>query len=208
MPAHHSAPCICTRSIKPCPAHPPTAAARCHRRLPRPGLFEFGCAVGLFAPIRPELGVAWYRTQLCAGEPGALRMLMRNAGALPMTSAQLMTPTSSSFPVGASRRRPPQARDALIRAHGRGARIASICSGAFVLAWAGCSMAPGHNQAPHRRWRRTHRCARGAVRRYRQHHHLRLGHRHGHDAAHGAQGLRRARGQPGGRAAAGTGAMA
>ena len=32
-------------------------------------MFEFGCAVELFALDRPELGVAWYRHAICAAEP-------------------------------------------------------------------------------------------------------------------------------------------
>ena len=36
-------------------------------------MFEFGCAVELFALERPELGVAWYRHAICAAEPGPLR---------------------------------------------------------------------------------------------------------------------------------------
>ncbi|MBN5119496.1 DJ-1/PfpI family protein, partial [Stenotrophomonas maltophilia] len=117
------------------PSAPLVAIVACHGQ----GLFEFGCAVGLFAPVRPELGVAWYRTQLCAGEPGALRMLGGTQVQLPY---DLSTVDDADIIVIPGWRepseRPPQALlDALIRAHGRGARIASICSGAFVLAWGG-----------------------------------------------------------------------
>ncbi|MGH8036584.1 MAG: helix-turn-helix domain-containing protein [Stenotrophomonas sp.] len=53
--------------------------------------------------------------------------------------------------------RPPQALlDALTRAHRRGARIASICSGAFVLAWAG--LLDGRSATTH--WRLTDTLAR------------------------------------------------
>ena len=108
------------------PTAPLVTIVACHGQ----GLFEFGCAVGLFAPIRPELGVAWYRTQLCAGEPGALRMLGGTQVQLPY---DLSTVDDADIIVIPGWRepseRPPQALlDALIRAHGHGARIASICA--------------------------------------------------------------------------------
>ncbi|TGS23920.1 AraC family transcriptional regulator, partial [Mesorhizobium sp. M2D.F.Ca.ET.185.01.1.1] len=46
--------------------------------------------------------------------------------------------------------------DALVRAHARGARITSICSGAFVLAWAG--LLDGRQATTH--WRLTEALAR------------------------------------------------
>lgn len=136
------------------PAAPLVAIVACHGQ----GLFEFGCAVGLFAPIRPELGVAWYRTQLCAGEPGALRMLGNAQVQLP---CDLSTVDDADIIVIPGWRepseRPPQALlDALNRAHARGARIASICSGAFVLAWAG--LLDGRQATTH--WRLTEALAR------------------------------------------------
>lgn len=136
------------------PTAPLVAIVACHGQ----GLFEFGCAVGLFAPVRPELGVAWYRTQLCAGEPGALRMLGGTQVQLPYA---LDTVDDADIIVIPGWRepseRPPQALlDTLIRAHGRGARIASICSGAFVLAWAG--LLDGRQATTH--WRLTEALAR------------------------------------------------
>jgi AraC family transcriptional activator FtrA len=135
------------------PTAPLVAIVACHGQ----GLFEFGCAVGLFAPVRPELGVAWYRTQLCAGEPGALRML-GNAGAAALRSQRVDDADIIVIPGWREpSERPPQALlDALIRAHARGARIASICSGAFVLAWAG--LLDGRQATTH--WRLTEALAR------------------------------------------------
>lgn len=114
---------------------PLVAIVACHGQ----GLFEFGCAVGLFAPVRPELEVDWYRTALCAAEEGPLRML---GGTQVQVPDGLATVDHADIVVIPGWRdpleRPPQALiDALLRAHRRGARIASICSGAFVLAWAG-----------------------------------------------------------------------
>lgn len=128
---------------------PLVAIVVCHGQ----GLFEFGCAVGLFAPVRPELGVAWYRTALCAAEEGPLKMV---AGAQVQVPHGLETVDHADIVLIPGWRdpaeRPPQALiDALIRAHRRGARIASICSGAFVLAWAG--LLDGRTATTH--WRLT-----------------------------------------------------
>lgn len=136
------------------PTAPLVAIVACHGQ----GLFEFGCAVGLFAPIRPELGVAWYRTQLCAGEPGTLRMLGSTQMQLPYSLDAVEDADIIVIPGWREpSERPPQALlDALIRAHARGARIASICSGAFVLAWAG--LLDGRQATTH--WRLTEALAR------------------------------------------------
>ncbi|MCF7751024.1 transcriptional regulator FtrA [Bacillus subtilis subsp. subtilis] len=139
----------------PAPHAPPSVAiVACHGQ----GLFEFGCAVGLFAPVRPELEVDWYTTQLCAAEPGALRMLGGTHVQLPhgldaLDNADTIVVPGWRDPA----ERPPQALlDALTRAHHRGARITSICSGAFVLAWAG--LLDGRSATTH--WRLTETLAR------------------------------------------------
>ncbi|WP_422506468.1 helix-turn-helix domain-containing protein [Stenotrophomonas sp. GZD-301] len=137
------------------PHAPPTVAiVACHGQ----GLFEFGCAVGLFAPVRPELEVAWYTTLLCAAEPGALRMLGSADVQLPHGLDALDRADTIIVPGWRTpAERPPQPLlDALVRAHGRGARIASICSGAFVLAWAG--LLDGRSATTH--WRLTDTLAR------------------------------------------------
>ena len=137
------------------PHTPPTVAiAACHGQ----GLFEFGCAVGLFAPIRPELDVAWYTTQVCAAEPGPLRMLGGTQVQLPYGLEALEQADTIVVPGWRDpAERPPQPLlDALIRAHQRGARITSICSGAFMLAWAG--LLDGRSATTH--WRLTDTLAR------------------------------------------------
>ena len=137
------------------PHAPPTVAiVACHGQ----GLFEFGCAVGLFAPIRPELGVAWYSTLLCAAEPDALRMLGGAHVQLPHGLEALDHADTIVVPGWRDpAERPPQPLlDAITRAHQRGARVTSICSGAFVLAWAG--LLDGRNATTH--WRLTDALAR------------------------------------------------
>ena len=52
-------------SPRPDDAKPPLVAILAYDRL---CMFEFGCAVELFALERPELGVAWYRHAICAAD--------------------------------------------------------------------------------------------------------------------------------------------
>ncbi len=101
--------------------------------------FEFGCAVELFALDRPELGVAWYDYAVCAIEAGPLRMaggvtLQTNHGLEVLERADtIVVPGWRDID-----ETPPAALLAALRtAVACGARICSICSGAFVLAHAG-----------------------------------------------------------------------
>jgi AraC family transcriptional activator FtrA len=101
--------------------------------------FEFGCTVELFALPRPELTVPWYEFAVCAAERGPLRAM----GGLRLTGAgglKLLERADTIVVPGWRRieERPPEALlEALARAHRRGARLCSICSGVFVLAAAG-----------------------------------------------------------------------
>lgn len=101
--------------------------------------FEFGCAIELFALERPELGVPWYSHAVCALEPGPLRAmggltLQAPHGLEAMEGADTIVIPGWRAPHEAP---PATLIDALQAAHRRGARICSICSGAFVLAHAG-----------------------------------------------------------------------
>jgi len=101
--------------------------------------FEFGCAIELFALDRPELGVPWYSYAVCAVEAGPLRAAGGLTVAAPHGLEEVARADTIVIPGwrGADEPPPPALVEALQRAHARGARICSICSGAFVLAHAG-----------------------------------------------------------------------
>ncbi len=101
--------------------------------------FEFGCAVEVFALPRPEMGPDWYRFAVAAAEPGPLRAaggitvgvdggldLLADAGTVIVPGWR-----GVDDPV------PAPLCNALRAAHAAGARVLSLCSGAFVLAAAG-----------------------------------------------------------------------
>lgn len=101
--------------------------------------FEFACAAEVFGLPRPELGPGWYRFATCSidGEPvrGRHGIEMRVDGGLErLTGAgTVIVPgwPDIDAPV------PDAFVDALLGAHARGARLVSICSGAFALAATG-----------------------------------------------------------------------
>jgi AraC family transcriptional activator FtrA len=101
--------------------------------------FEFGCAVELFALERPELDVGWYSHSICAVEPGVLSAAGGLSVQAPFGLERLADAGTIVVPGWRDvAEAPPQPLlDALRAAHARGARICSICSGAFVLAYAG-----------------------------------------------------------------------
>ena len=101
--------------------------------------FEFGCAVELFALDRPELDVRWYSHAVCAVEPGPLRALGGLTVHVPHGLAALEHADTIVIPGWRDADEAPPAAlvAALQAAYRRGARICSICSGAFVLAHAG-----------------------------------------------------------------------
>jgi AraC family transcriptional activator FtrA len=100
--------------------------------------FEFGCAIELFALERPELGVPWYSYAVCA-EPGPLRATGGLALQVPHGLDAIDAADTVVIPGWRDIDEPPspELAEALRRAHARGARLCSICSGAFVLAHAG-----------------------------------------------------------------------
>lgn len=101
--------------------------------------FEFGCAVEVFDLARPELGVDWYDFAVCAEE----RHPLRAAGGVCITAGfglELLA-RADTIVIPGWRGVDQVPSDDLLRAlrvaHARGARLASICSGVFVLAAAG-----------------------------------------------------------------------
>jgi AraC family transcriptional regulator, transcriptional activator FtrA len=111
--------------------------------------FEFGVAYEIFGLDRPEMGPDWYRYRLVACEGGTLRvaggLMVEADGDLSLLDdADLIVIPgwrSKDAPV------PAPLIEALRAAHARGARLASLCSGVFVLAATGlldCRRATTH----------------------------------------------------------------
>jgi AraC family transcriptional regulator, transcriptional activator FtrA len=121
-------------------------------------LFEYGIATELFGLERPELELDWYRFETVSVDPAPLRM---TAGVTLAASTDLRRLARAGTIVLPGWRNPaerPQEAllDALRRAHERGARIMSICSGVFVLAATG--LLDGKPATTH--WRYADRLAR------------------------------------------------
>ncbi len=101
--------------------------------------FEFGIAVEVFGLPRPEFDFPWYRHRIVGIEPGPMRAMggiqvLADGGLDALVEARTVV-----VPGWRNRQEPPPPAllAALWEAHGRGARLLSICSGAFVLAASG-----------------------------------------------------------------------
>ena len=102
--------------------------------------FELGVAAEVFALARPELDVEqWYAFELCAPQPGPLRVVGGFSVVVPHGLEALERADTVLLPgVPDPHEDPPEPVLAALRAaHARGARMVSICSGAFALAAAG-----------------------------------------------------------------------
>lgn len=101
--------------------------------------FEFACTAEVFGLPRPELGPGWYRFQTCSmgGRPvrGQYATRMSVDGGLESLAlaGTIMVPGWKGIEVPV----PEPIIEALREAYHRGARLLSICSGAFVLAATG-----------------------------------------------------------------------
>ncbi|MFC4111991.1 helix-turn-helix domain-containing protein [Nonomuraea zeae] len=126
--------------LLPLPARPPadlhTVAALAFDGM---APFELGCVVELFGLPRPELDVPWYELKVCAETLEPLRVV----GGFSMQAAHgldVLAEADTVIVPGVADVRAPVSGElvsALRRAHARGARMVSICSGAFALAAAG-----------------------------------------------------------------------
>ena len=99
--------------------------------------FEFAAAAEIFRDRSESFGDNWYTLTICALERAPLRTdtgLVLPAGA---GLAALLDADTVIVPGWRMSAVPPNICSALARAHRKGARIASICTGAFVLAAAG-----------------------------------------------------------------------
>jgi AraC family transcriptional activator FtrA len=102
-------------------------------------LFEFGIVAEVFALRRPELGVPWYDFAVVSFDPpplratGGVQVLPTHHVRLLARAGTIVIPNWRNLD-----ELPPKAMlDAVRAAHRRGARLMSVCSGAFVLAAAG-----------------------------------------------------------------------
>jgi AraC family transcriptional activator FtrA len=102
--------------------------------------FELSSVVEVFGLPRPELDIPWYDLRVCSIEPGPMRFV----GGFTLsaehgldTFAAADTVVVAQVPNVRAGEVPGPVLDALRSAHARGARIMSICTGAFALAAAG-----------------------------------------------------------------------
>ncbi|GAA3163684.1 helix-turn-helix domain-containing protein [Nonomuraea salmonea] len=102
-------------------------------------VFELGIVTEVFGLPRPEFDVPWYDLTVCAETPGPVRVVGGAALHTPhgldafAAAGTVIVPGVPDVAADPS----PELVAALRRARHRGARIMSICSGAFALAGAG-----------------------------------------------------------------------
>jgi transcriptional regulator GlxA family with amidase domain len=103
-------------------------------------IFEFAVPCEVFGIDRSDLVDPWYDLKMCAAEPGPLRTTGGLRVDTPHGLDDIVTADTVLIP-GCRRTTqiepPADLVEALRAAHARGARVASICAGAYLLAAAG-----------------------------------------------------------------------
>ncbi|MQA84453.1 MAG: helix-turn-helix domain-containing protein [Streptosporangiales bacterium] len=102
-------------------------------------IFELAVPCEVFGTVRRDLVDPWYEFRLCTVEPGPTRVARGFQVETPYRAADLVAADTVIVPACANVHDapPPALLDAVRAARARGARIAAICSGTFVLAAAG-----------------------------------------------------------------------
>ncbi|MFC6085724.1 helix-turn-helix domain-containing protein [Sphaerisporangium aureirubrum] len=102
-------------------------------------VFETGIVTEVFGLPRPEFDVPWYELTVCAEGPGTVRVVGGAVLRTPHGLEEFAVADTVILPgvPDVTAAPSPELVAALRLAHRRGARIMSICSGAFALAGAG-----------------------------------------------------------------------
>ncbi len=102
---------------------------------PRMSLFEFSAVWDVFG-VDPEVGVPWYQVTLCSSSPPPVPLSVPGVVITDVSPLRALR-RAETIVVPPMALPSPETLTALRQAHARGARILSLCTGAFVLAAAG-----------------------------------------------------------------------